>query len=116
MTVWLAFLLPALLSLLCLWVSVRHFQRKGAPWNNTWLYASETERQQMDTAPLYRQTGVVFALLCALFVALAVELLLHTRWLCWLAGMIAVATAGYAIVSSAMMERQKKPLKNQHHD
>ena len=116
MTVWLAFLLPALLSLLCLWVSVRHFQRKGAPWNNTWLYASETERQQMDTAPLYRQTGVVFALLCALFALLALEGLLKTGWLRWLAGLVVADTAGYAIVSSAMMERQKKPLKNQHHD
>lgn len=106
---WLAFLLPALLSLLCLWVSVRHFRRKGAPWNNTWLYASETERQQMDTAPLYHQTGVVFALLCALFAALAVEILLKTGWLRWLAGLVAAAAVVYAVVSSVMMEKRNKP-------
>lgn len=106
---WLAFLLPALLSLLCLWVSLRHFRRKGAPWNNTWLYASPKERQQMDTAPLYRQTGMVFALLCALFALLAVEILLKTGWLRWLAGLVAAAAVVYAVVSSVMMEKRNKP-------
>lgn len=102
-----AILLPALLALLCLVVSLRHFAHKGAPWNNTWLYASEKERQQMDTAPLYRQTGVVFALLCAVFALLALEGLLKTGWLRLLSALMAVAVLVYALVSTVRIAGAK---------
>ena len=102
-------LLPGLMALFCLGVSLRHFARKGAPWNNTWLYASEKERQQMDTAPLYRQTGVVFALLCALFALLMLEGLLQTGWLRLLSALTAVATVVYAIVSTVAMGKSAEP-------
>ena len=104
-----ATLLPGLMALFCLGVSLRHFARKGAPWNNTWLYASEKERQQMDTASLYRQTGVVFALLCALFALLMLEGLLQTGWLRLLSALAAVATVVYAIASTVAMGKSAEP-------
>lgn len=104
-----ATLLPGLMALFCLVVSLRHFARKGAPWNNAWLYASEKERQQMDTAPLYRQTGAVFALLCALFALLMLEGLLQTGWLRLLSALAAVATVVYAIASTVAMGKSAEP-------
>lgn len=104
-----ATLLPGLMALFCLGVSLRHFARKGALWNNTWLYASEKERQQMDTASLYRQTGVVFALLCALFALLMLEGLLQTGWLRLLSALAAVATVVYAIASTVAMGKSAEP-------
>lgn len=51
----------------CLVLSIRHFQQKGFLWNNAWLFASEQERKHMDKAPHYRQSAIVFALLCLIF-------------------------------------------------
>jgi len=97
--------IPMLRALGCLTVSIRHFLHRGAPWNNAWIYASETERQQMDAAPYYRQSGVVFSLLCALFAALALEVLLSTGWLRAAVAVLTAAALVYAIVSTVKIER-----------
>ena len=81
---------------------------KGPLLNNAYLYASAKERESMNKAPHYRQSGIIFGLLGTLFAVLAADALLETGWLfrCGM-GLMAV-TVLYAIVSSARIEKQSR--------
>ena len=61
----------------------------------------------MDTALYHRQSGVVFALLSALF-ALTAETLLQTRWLYGIVALLIAATLIYAVASTVVIEKRKK--------
>ena len=99
--------LPALLYILTAgsWtLSALQFRQKGPLLNNTWLYASQKEREQMDKAPHYRQSGVVFLLLGLLFGLLGTGALLQRDWPLLLAGLTAAAAVVYAVLSSVRGE------------
>ena len=58
------------------------------------------EKEKMNKAPHYRQSGVVFAFLSALFLCIAAECILKTSWLGWISSALTVGVLIYAIVSS----------------
>ena len=89
-----------LLSMACAVISVFQFRRKGFLFNNAYLYAGKREKEKMIKAPHYRQSGVVFAFLSALLLCIAVECVLKTGWLGWMANTLTVGVLIYAIVSS----------------
>lgn len=81
-------------------IIIRTFKEKGFLFNNAYIWASKKERESMDKRPYYHQSAVVFALLTAVFLCMAIDCVLLTGWL-WIVGIvIAVATLVYAIVSS----------------
>ena len=89
-----------LLSMACAVISVFQFRRKGFLFNNAYLYAGKREKEKMNKAPHYRQSGVVFAFLSALFLCIAAECILKTSWLGWISSALTVGVPIYAIVSS----------------
>ncbi|MFR6102332.1 MAG: DUF3784 domain-containing protein [Christensenellales bacterium] len=89
-----------LLSMACAVISVFQFRRKGFLFNNAYLYAGKREKEKMNKAPHYRQSGVVFAFLSALFLCIAAECILKTSWLGWISSALTVGVLIYAIVSS----------------
>lgn len=89
-----------MLSIVSLIISVRSFREKGFLFNNAYIWASKRERARMDKRPHYRQSAIVFALMAALFLCMALECVLQTRWLWIVEGGIAVAVLGYAMASS----------------
>ena len=89
-----------LLSMACAVISVFQFRRKGFLFNNAYLYAGKREKEKMNKAPHYRQSGVVFAFLSALFLCNAAECILKTSWLGWISSALTVGVLIYAIVSS----------------
>lgn len=60
-----------LLSIVCAVISVLQFKEKGVLLNNAYIYASKQERENMDKTPHYRQSGIVFALISAIFFDIA---------------------------------------------
>lgn len=74
--------------------------RKRLPVHNAYIYAGKREKEKMNKAPHYRQSGVVFAFLSALLLCIAVECVLKTGWLGWMANTLTVGVLIYAIVSS----------------
>ena len=96
-----------LLSMACAVISVFQFRRKGFLFNNAYLYAGKREKEKMNKAPHYRQSGVVFAFLSALFLCIAAECILKTSWLGWISSALTVGVLIYAIVSS-VRERGKR--------
>ena len=89
-----------LLSMACAVISVFQFRRKGFLFNNAYLYAGKREKEKMNKAPHYRQSGVVFAFVSALFLCIAAECILKTSWLGWISSALTVGVLIYAIVSS----------------
>lgn len=89
-------------------LSIRSFKEKGFLLNNAYLYASKQERESMDKRPYYRQSAVVFLLISIVFMLNGFETIFHTGWLSFIAITTIVITIIWAIVSSILIEKQKK--------
>lgn len=89
-----------ILAIGCLIISVMSFREKGFLFNNAYIWASKTERETMDKKPHYRQSAIVFALLAAVFVCIALECVLLADWLWLPVGALSGAALVYAIASS----------------
>lgn len=89
-----------ILAIGCLFISVMSFREKGFLFNNAYIWASKTERETMDKKPHYRQSAIVFALLAAVFVCIALECVLLADWLWLPIGVLSGAALVYAIASS----------------
>lgn len=90
----------SILAAACIIVCVLQFKEKGFLFNNAYIWASKQEREKMDKKPHYRQSAIVFALLSSIFVCGAIECIIKTGWLCWIAGVLCVVVLIYAIASS----------------
>lgn len=95
-------------AIACFVVSYLQFNEKGFLFNNAYIYASKQERETMDKKTHYKQSGIVFIMIGIIFVLNAVEMLLETGWLFYLVIAVAVVSVIYAIVSSVVIERNKK--------
>ena len=82
-------------------ISFLQFKEKSFLFNNAYLWASAEERKRMNKKPHYRQSGIVFALIGALFLVPALEVLLGSGWLILIFWIVAIITVIYAIVSSS---------------
>ncbi len=91
----------------CFIFSHRQFRKKGFLFNNAYLYASEQERETMDKKPYYKQSGVVLALIGAMFAVSALDAVLQMKRLLWVTIGIALTAIVYAIVSSVIIEKRK---------
>lgn len=82
--------------------------KRGFLFNNAYIWASKKERETMDKAPYYRQTGVVFVLIGVMIAIFGLDVLLKTGWI-WLLGLAFGLLIGiYAIVSTVKIEKRKK--------
>ena len=99
-------------SLLLVLLGIRSFMQKGFLFNNAYIYASKDERQTMDKKPHYRQTGIIFVLIGAMFAINGTALLLERNWLYIIVGVLALAAMIYAVASSVMIEKASKQNKN----
>lgn len=84
------------------------FKEKGFLFNNAYICASKKERNSMDKKPHYRQSAIVFSLISIFFLLNAVEVLLDSGWIFYVALAVMVVTIIYAIISSILIENKKK--------
>lgn len=101
-------LIAALLSVICLVISIRQFKEKGFVFNNAYLYATKEERERMNKKPYYRQSGIVFSIFAAMLALMAVDIATHTGWLMYVVWILAFAAVIYAIVSAVRIEKKNK--------
>ncbi len=96
-----------LLAAVCAVISVMHFRERGFLFNNAYIWASKWERETMDKKLHYRQSGIAFAMIAALFAVMALESALSTGWLWIAAGLLAAAVLVYAIASAAKEQNKQ---------
>lgn len=86
---------------LCAFISVRHFMEKGYLLNNAYIWASKEEREKLDKKPYYRQSAIVFGLICFGFIVIGLSVILQNYTIELLEIPLFAAALIYAIVSSA---------------
>ena len=96
------------IAVICFVFSYLQFNEKGFLFNNAYIYASKQERETMNKKPHYKQSGVVFLLIGIIFLINAIDMILQTGWLFYLVIGIAIIAIMYAIVSSVIIEKNKK--------
>ncbi len=92
--------LMGVLSLVFFIFSYRQFKEKGKPLNNAYLYASKNERESKNFSPHYRQSAIVFALLGATFLLMAINAIIYIAWFKYLLITLFLCIILYAIISS----------------
>ena len=100
-------ILLGILSIACYALSGLQFSCKGFPLNNSYIYASKKERESMDKAPYYRQSGIVFSLVGTMFLLDSIEVVLSTGWMLGCVIALMIVTTVYAIVSTVIIEKRK---------
>ena len=81
-------------------ISIRSFMEKGFLFNNAYLFASKEERKKMNKKPYYRQTSIVFCLLGAIFLLIAIAALSEAEWVYYIVFALAFIAIVYAVASS----------------
>ena len=97
-----------IVAVVCFVFSYLQFNEKGFLFNNAYIYASKEERKVMDRSQHYKQSGVVFLMIGIIFAINAVDMILKTGWLFYVVIFIAITAVIYAIVSSVIIEKNKK--------
>ena len=88
------------IAIVLLVIGILSFQQRGVLLNNAYLFAAKQDRVKMDKRPYYRQSAVVFCLLAAAFLCLALEAAFMTGWLWIAAAAICISAIVYAVKSS----------------
>ncbi len=96
------------LAIVTLIISVRSFNNKGFLFNNTYIYASKQERETIDKKPYYRQTAIVFLILCLVFIVIGVSVVLNNSRIILLEIPLFLAVIIYSIVSSVQISKKDK--------
>ncbi len=89
-------------------LSVRSFRQKGICFNNGYLFATEQERRTTDWKPYYKQSAVVFLMAAIIFALIGVSILTGLYFLLSIVIIIAVVTILYGIVSTVIIEKNRK--------
>ena len=94
-----------LISAVLLFLAVRSFKNKGFLLNNSYIYASNKEREDMDKSKYYRQSGICLLLLAIALAVDGVAVLLKIDVLFALFYLLIAATIVYAIISSVRLSK-----------
>lgn len=99
-----AFLIAAGMAI----ISVRSFKNQGFLFNNAYIYASKKERETMDKKPYYRQSAIVFLILCFAFIVIGVSVVLRNSRIILLEIPLILGAIIYAVVSSVQISKKEK--------
>lgn len=88
--------------------SIRSFLERGFLLNNAYLYASKEERNTMNKKLHYKQSAIVFCILCAVFLVIGLSFVLQNDKLSLLEIPLIVGAIIYAIVSTVKINKQMK--------
>ncbi len=103
-----AAIIPFGLAAAALILSVRHFGRRGFLLNNAWVYATREEREQMDTAPWYRQTAVCLLLISLIFALIGLYAITFNSLFLIAEAVVVSGLLGYAVFSTRAITKRTK--------
>lgn len=98
----------AAVAIACFVLGCLQLNEKGVLLNNSYLHASNSEREAMNKKPYYRQSGFLFLMLGVVFLLDGAEMVLKTGRLYYLAMAVTAVTVMYAVISSFAIEKGKK--------
>ena len=87
---------------------IRSFLERGFLLNNAYLYASKRERKTKNKKPYYKQSAVVFCILCAVFIVIGLSLIFHNDKILLLEIALIIGVIIYVIVSTVQIKKHAK--------
>lgn len=105
---WITLIAVLVIAGVCLFLGIRSFLERGFLLNNAYIYASKEERETMDKRPYYRQSAIVFSILCVAFLVIGLALILKNDKLFLLEIPLFAGVIVYAIISTIMINRKKR--------
>ncbi len=88
-------------------LGIVHLLEKGKPFNNSYIFASEQERETMNLKPLFRQSAIVFLFIAVIFLINALGCLMKNNNVFYLLIPAIAGAVIYAIISSVAMNKKK---------
>ena len=89
-------------------ISILQFLEKGFLFNNTFLYSSKEERSKINKNPLYRQSTIVFLILCLVFIMMGLNLITEKVLFLIIEICLIVVVLIYSVVSFILIDKAKK--------
>ncbi len=105
---WIASAILFFIVAVCAVIAIRSYRQKGLLLNNAFLHASKKEREEMDKAPYYRQTAVVFSLLACNFLSQGIYALTYKRFFSIMGNVLLLFAIVYAVNSTKAIEEEKR--------
>ena len=96
-------LLPFGFAAVSLIIAVLQFMNIGFPFNTAYLFSSQIVRDTMDKKPYFRQSGIVFLMITAIFIFMGIDLTKGYGWSFLLEIAMMIATVVYIIKSNKKM-------------
>jgi hypothetical protein len=88
--------------------SALHFAGKGFLLNSAYFLATPEERAELNKKPYYRQSAVVFALLCAAFAFIGLYMIFRAPWCMVGESVCLIATGVYAVASGIAIRKNSR--------
>ena len=107
-TEWIVAIMTFSLSIGMAIISFRSFNNQGFLFNNAYIYASKKERETMDKKPYYRQSAIVFLILCLVFIVIGLSVVLKDSRINLLEIPLVLAAMIYAIISSVQIGKKER--------
>ena len=101
-------ILMLLFSIISFVISYFQFKERGFLFNNSYIYASETERRRMNKTHYYRQSAITFCAVGLMFIMIALEIFTDWKWLFPATIIFAILLILFAIISSVIIARKQK--------
>jgi len=105
---WLIVIVTFSIAILMAIISVRSFMNKGFLFNNAYIYASKQKRETMDKKPYYRQSAIIFLILCLAFMVIGISVFLRNSRINLLEVPLILVAIIYAIVSSVQINKMAR--------
>ena len=105
---WITLIAVFVIAGVCLFLGIRSFLERGFLLNNAYIYASKEERETMDKRPYYRQSAIIFSVLCVAFLVIGLALIVKNDKLFLLEIPLFVGVIVYAVISTLKINRQRK--------
>lgn len=96
-------LLPFGFAAISLIIAILQLMNKGFPINTAYLFSSQIVRDTMDKKPYFRQSGIVFLMITAIFMFMGIDLTKGYGWSFLLEIAMMIATVVYIIKSNKKM-------------
>ena len=107
-TEWIVAIIAFLIAIGMTIISIRHFHNQGFLFNNSYIYASKKERETMDKKPYYRQSAIVFLILCFVFIVIGISVVLRDSRIHLLEIPLILFAVIFAIASSIQIGKKER--------
>ena len=97
-----------LFSVISFVIAFFQFKEKGFLFNNSYIYASKEERNNMNKKPYYQQSAIAFSAVGIMFIMTAIAIIIGWKLLFPIIIIFSVLLIIYAVISSVIIEGKRK--------